>query len=144
MGLTGVAAGDVKAGRVHTDSVIIIDLDRFVTDERVPLRPHKSCTAGGGQYLSESHSMSDMGSEYPVPSRAEVAAVVKWFNPTKGFGFVKPTDGSPDAFLHVSVLLLDCADREQGFDAFAARLADADENPGGKGNPGASGVGQRL
>lgn len=33
-----------------------------------------------------------------------VSAVVKWFNPTKGFGFVQPDDGSPDAFLHVSVL----------------------------------------
>ena len=48
--------------------------------------------------------MSDMGSEHPVPARAEVSAVVKWFNPAKGFGFVKPADGSPDAFLHVSVL----------------------------------------
>lgn len=34
----------------------------------------------------------------------QISAVVKWFNPTKGFGFVQPSDGSPDAFLHVSVL----------------------------------------
>ena len=31
-------------------------------------------------------------------------AKLKWFNATKGFGFVSPTDGAPDAFLHVSVL----------------------------------------
>ena len=31
-------------------------------------------------------------------------AHVKWFNLSKGFGFVAPEDGSPDAFLHVSVL----------------------------------------
>jgi len=37
-------------------------------------------------------------------SGGDVKAVVKWFNATKGFGFVQPTDGSPDAFLHVSVL----------------------------------------
>ena len=33
-----------------------------------------------------------------------VRATVKWFNVTKGFGFVAPSDGTPDAFLHVSVL----------------------------------------
>ena len=38
------------------------------------------------------------------PTRTDVKAIVKWFNPTKGFGFVQMTDGSPDAFLHVSVL----------------------------------------
>lgn len=29
---------------------------------------------------------------------------VKWFNVTKGFGFVAPEDGDGDAFLHISVL----------------------------------------
>ncbi len=33
-----------------------------------------------------------------------VQAVVKWYNPDKGFGFVQLTDGSGDAFLHVSVV----------------------------------------
>lgn len=36
--------------------------------------------------------------------KSGVTAKVKWFNPAKGFGFVAPTDGSPDAFLHVSVV----------------------------------------
>lgn len=42
--------------------------------------------------------------QQPEPSRREISAVVKWFNRAKGFGFVQPSDGSPDAFLHVSVL----------------------------------------
>jgi CspA family cold shock protein len=29
---------------------------------------------------------------------------VKWYNASKGFGFVTPDDGSPDVFLHVSVV----------------------------------------
>ena len=35
---------------------------------------------------------------------AQARALVNWFNVTKGFGFVAPVDGSPDAFLHISVL----------------------------------------
>ncbi|MFC3127140.1 cold-shock protein [Pseudoroseomonas globiformis] len=27
---------------------------------------------------------------------------VKWFNATKGFGFLQPEDGSQDVFLHIS------------------------------------------
>lgn len=41
---------------------------------------------------------------WPEPSHREVSAEVKWYSPTKGFGFVQLSDGSPDAFLHVSVV----------------------------------------
>ncbi|MGF1561086.1 MAG: cold-shock protein [Geminicoccaceae bacterium] len=37
-------------------------------------------------------------------ARERVSVKLKWFNATKGFGFVAPLDGSPDAFLHVSVM----------------------------------------
>jgi cold shock protein len=44
----------------------------------------------------------------PVGPNSEATAMqkgtVKWFNPTKGYGFIKPSVGDKDVFVHISAV----------------------------------------
>jgi CspA family cold shock protein len=73
-------------------------LDGLLADEEDELHPQPARPAPAGQGSAEQGSLG----------------TVKWFNPTKGFGFVTPDDGGEELFLHRSVLeqagLLDLAE----------------------------------
>jgi cold shock protein len=63
----------------------------------------------------------------PAPGR-RVDATVKWFNPSKGFGFVTMSDGTQDAFLPMAIL------RRAGYDdAREGSLITCEVSAGAKG-----------
>jgi cold shock protein len=66
--------------------------------------------------------------EDEVLDLVEVAGRIKWFDVSKGFGFIVPDDGAPDVLLHVTCL------RRDGFQAASegARIVvEAVERPRG-------------
>jgi cold shock protein len=70
----------------------------------------------------------------------EISGVIKWFDASKGYGFIVPDNGWPDVLLHVTVLRRDgyqtayegarlvceCTQRAKGYQAF--RILSMDES----------------
>ncbi|MGO9361114.1 MAG: cold-shock protein [Xanthobacteraceae bacterium] len=79
-------------------------------------------------------------SEGSTASLVEVSGVIKWFDASKGYGFVVPDNGWPDVLLHVTVLrrdgyqtayegariVVECLQRAKGYQAF--RVVSMDES----------------
>ncbi|MGH1557780.1 cold-shock protein [Caulobacter segnis] len=47
--------------------------------------------------------MAAAAASRPAPARSGTG-VVKWFNTTKGFGFIQPDNGGGDVFVHISAV----------------------------------------
>jgi cold shock protein len=70
----------------------------------------------------------------------EISGAIKWFDASKGYGFIVPDNGSPDVLLHVTVLrrdgyqtayegarlVVECVQRSKGYQAF--RIVSMDES----------------
>ncbi|MGH7153077.1 MAG: cold-shock protein [Acetobacteraceae bacterium] len=96
-----------------------VEMDRREGWRNRETRKRKFDDDGSGGGGSPWHKSPGSGQEQPnfpsspyrpargapvLPSGPEMGAVVKWYDPGKGFGFVELEDGSGDAFLHVSVV----------------------------------------
>ncbi len=66
---------------------------------------------------------------FETPSGPPVRAVVKWFKPERGFGFVELSDGSGDAFLHASVLERNGISAVQAGETLEIRVAPGQKGP---------------
>jgi CspA family cold shock protein len=66
---------------------------------------------------------------FDEPSGPVGTAVVNWFKPDKGFGFVELSDGSGDAFLHATVLGRGGVTAVQPGDTLEVRVAQGQRGP---------------
>ncbi|HWW49491.1 MAG TPA: cold-shock protein [Xanthobacteraceae bacterium] len=94
----------------------------------------RSSARSGGAFAGLTEAISDASADL-----VEISGVIKWFDASKGYGFIIPDNGWPDVLLHVSVLRRDgyqtayegarvvceCVRRARGHQAF--RIVSMDE-----------------
>jgi CspA family cold shock protein len=59
--------------------------------------PQKSITKSVARFSRHGNAIAKKGF-------VMTTGTVKWFNATKGFGFIQPDDGSQDVFVHISAV----------------------------------------
>jgi CspA family cold shock protein len=93
----------------------------------------------GAKLSAELPLVDDLNEEAPV-DLIEVTGVIKWFDASKGYGFIVPDGGLPDVLLHVTCLrrggfqtayegarvVCEALDRPKGLQAF--RVVSMDES----------------
>jgi CspA family cold shock protein len=93
---------EVVPGKKGRQASLLIDVDES-TAQAGGARPSRPARSGFDSAPRSGGGRPSYGAD-DESNGPEIMGVVKWFNGTKGFGFITPDSGGKDVFLHASVL----------------------------------------
>lgn len=91
-----IRVGQSQKGR-QVDQVISVE-------EGTGEQPSSGARSFGGGGFDRPRSGPRTPRQQPSGPSVEMTGVVKWYNSTKGFGFISPQDGGKDVFVHATAL----------------------------------------